>query len=280
MNQPHSLVTFVSTALGSFAMTVLSYGQGASPAQNATKAPTRPPAATPVTMTECEGVNNCATWTFLGSQGTGQWPSGNIASLTVDRYDNNSVVIRRADSTGASAGLSAVYTGTRHGDRVGGEYTSSWPGHWDNQSGNWYATVQKPQAPPPVMRVCDPNGACSTWTWNNGHYDGAWSNATATMTVVSFSPESVIIKRTDTGGRPGFFAYTYSGKISAQGNSILDGVWVGDPGTREAGGSGHFTATWGAALADNPAARPSPRTVVVPVAPVVCIPWFFGVVCG
>src|ERR1700685_1940620 len=89
--------------------------------QGDTKAPSK--AATPVTMTECEGTNNCATWTFLGTQGNGQWPSGEIANLSVDRYDDNSVVIRRADSTGASAGLTVTYTGTRHGDQGGGEYT-------------------------------------------------------------------------------------------------------------------------------------------------------------
>jgi len=275
-----SLLRFFPVVLATLAITPVTFGQTPQSAQKEAQAPSKSQVATPVTMTECEGVNNCATWTFLGAQGNGQWPSGEIANLSVERYDNHSVVIRRADSTGSSAGLTAVYTGTRHGDRVGGEFTSSWPGHWENQSGNWYATVQKPQAPPPVMRVCDPNGQCSNWTWSNGHYDGAWSNATATIKVVSFTPESVIMKRTDTGGRPGFFAYTYSGKISTQGNSILDGIWVGDPGTREAGTSGHFTATWGAALDDNPAARPSRPTVVVPIAPIVCVPWFFGVVCG
>jgi len=280
MTQPLSPRTLLGVVLAAFGLTTGTFSQTSQPAQNVTKAPSKSQPAAPVTMTECEGVNNCATWTFLGTQGTGQWPSGNIASLSVDRYDNESVVIRRADSTGASAGLTAVYTGTRHGDRVGGDFTSSWPGHWDNQSGNWYATVQKPQTPPPVMRVCDPAGACSTWTWNNGHYDGAWSNATATMIVASFSPESVIIKRTDTGGRPGYYAYVYTGKISSQGNSIINGDRLGEPGSVQAGVSGHFTATWGAAMGDNPAARPSPRTVVVPVVPVICVPWFFGVVCG
>ena len=131
-------------------------------------------AASPVTMTECEGVNNCATWTFLGSQGNGQWPSGEIANLSVERYDADSVVIRRADSTGPSVGLTAVYKGTRHEDRVGGEFTSSWPGHWDNKSGNWYATIGAgPQTPPPFIRLCPvpSDNNCSTFTWNDGHYD-------------------------------------------------------------------------------------------------------------
>jgi hypothetical protein len=279
MNRPRRLGRFAFVVSAAFTLTTVTCAQ-TTPKQNTTQTPSKPQAATPVTMTECEGVNNCATWTFLGSQGTGQWPSGNIASLTVERYDNDSVVVRRADSTGASAGLSAVYTGTRHGDRVGGEYTSSWPGHWDSQSGNWYATVQKPQNPPPAMRVCDPGGACVTWTWNNGHYDGNWDRfgVIATLTVEAFTPESVVIRRTDSGARAGY-AYVYRGKISSAGNSILDGTWEAEPGTREAGASGRFTATWGTALGTNPVARPS-QTVVVPVVPVMCVPWFFGVVCG
>jgi hypothetical protein len=107
-------------------------------------------------MTECEGTNNCATWTFLGGQGNGQWPSGEVANLSVEHSDKDSVVIRRADSTGPSAGLTAVYKGTRHDDRVGGEFTSSWPGHWENKSGNWYATLQKTTETslPPEMHFC------------------------------------------------------------------------------------------------------------------------------
>jgi hypothetical protein len=80
----------------------------------------KPESAVPVTMNECEGINNCATWTFLGGQGNGQWPSGNVANLNVEHLDANNIVIHRADSTGASAGLTARYTGTRHGENIGG----------------------------------------------------------------------------------------------------------------------------------------------------------------
>ena len=243
MTRLHSPGMFISVVLAT-----LAYGQTTQPKSKA---------AVPVTMTECEGTNNCATWTFLGGQGNGNWPSGEIANLTVESSDANTVVIRRADSTGASAGLTVVYKGTRHGDRVGGEFTSSWPGHWDNKAGNWYATIGKvPQKLPPR--------------------DGVWvqANVTATMTVESFSPESVIIRRIDSAPRTGF-AYVYSGKISSQGNSVLDGVWTGEAGSRQAGASGRFTATWGAALNDNPAARSQP---VIVARPVVCYGWFF-VVC-
>jgi hypothetical protein len=281
--KPIGLWTFISVALANIALATVSYGQNTQPAKSAPQAPSRSQAAVPVTMTECAGTNNCANWTFLGGQGNGQWPSGEIANLSVEHFDADTVVIRRADSTGPSAGLTAVYNGTRHGDRIGGEFTSSWPGHWTSMAGNWYATIGKAaQSPPPVMQVCDPNGSCSTWTWNNGHYDGAWpgSGVTATMTVVRFSPESVIINRTDNGARAGY-AYVYTGKISAQGDIILNGTWTGVAGTPQGGVSGRFTATWGAALQDNPAAR-NPVQIQRPVvvAPVVCFPWFFTVVCN
>jgi hypothetical protein len=71
----------------------------------------KPQSAVPVSMTECEGINNCANWTFLGGLGNGQWPSGNIANLTVDQVDTSRIVIGRTDSTGASAGTICVLRG-------------------------------------------------------------------------------------------------------------------------------------------------------------------------
>jgi len=118
------------------------------------------------------------------------------------------------------------------------------------------------------MRVCaNPNdwSVCSTWTWNNGHYDGwrEWG-ANAAMTVESFTPESVVINRADAGasgtGHPGAgFKMVYRGTISNQGESILDGVSV-DAG----GATGAFRAYWGTALqnlpvAKNPANQPRPQ---------------------
>jgi len=249
-------------------------------------APARSESSTPVTMKECEGPDNCATWTFLGTQGNGQWPSGDTANLSVKVTDANKVIIERADSTGSSAGLTAVYRGTRVGNHLSGKFDSSWPGHWTNKSGAWSATIEKiPQSPPTVMRVCadprDPN-LCSTWTWANGHYDGwrEWG-VSATMTVESFTPTSVVIRRTDTGasvggGGAGFTA-VYRGTISGNGDSILDGVAV-----YSNGGAGQFKAYWGATLRDLPppsSPMPHQQPVVVTTMPVVCFPWFFGVVC-
>jgi hypothetical protein len=227
-------------------------------------------------MTECEGVNNCATWTFLGSQGNGKWPSGNEANLTVERFDANSVVIRRADSTGASAGLKATYTGTRHGKTLGGEVTTNWPGHIDNASGNWYATIEStPEGLPINMRMCA--NKCNTLTWMADHYEVLRDGEAApwgTIKVVQWGPESIrLFIRAKQPGSDGKYAEgNITGKIAPAGNSIVEG--------RMAEYNLNVSLSWGTAAsgATAPSQQPPQTTVLVrPVA--VCFPWFFGIVC-
>jgi hypothetical protein len=95
MPRPNSFWTFLVVVLGILALATVTYTQTPGPKQNAVPASSKPPTATPVTMTECEGVNNCATWTFLGGQGTGQWPSGDIASLA---YSHRRMSLKRNSS--------------------------------------------------------------------------------------------------------------------------------------------------------------------------------------
>jgi hypothetical protein len=234
--------------------------------------------AVPVTMTECEGTNNCATWTLLGAQGNGQWPSGEIANLAVESSDANSVVIRRADSTGAAAGLTATYTGTRHGEQVGGEFTSSWPGHWDKKSGNWYATVETPVTPPSVMHFCYAN--CWTLSWDNGHYIASTDNARSIWTVERFTSELVTIHRTDTNGGGGVaFEAVYAGQISKEGDHLANVTINGE--------KSDFRLAWGTALntvpgsnAERDRGKPQPAQPVIVARPALCVPWFFTVICG
>jgi len=270
MTQRHFRGTFISVVLATFALTTVSYGQGTQSARSAAQGPSKSQAAVPVTMTECEGTNNCATWTFLGTQGNGQWPSGEIANLSVEKFDADTVSIRRADSTGLSAGLTAVYKGTRHGDRIGGEFTSSWPGHWNSMSGNWYATIGKAaQSLPSVMHFCAQH--CLTFTWENGQYTNytnlpGQSGEKRVLTVESFTRESVILHRTDYGSYPGTGVMT--GQISSEGNSIVNGL---------SNGTSPFKLTWGTALNSIPGSD-GPAPVMV-ARPVVCFPWFFTMVC-
>lgn len=266
-------------------LTAVSFGQSGEPSPNKIQTQSKPDAAVPVTMTECEGINNCATWTFLGGQGNGQWPTGEIANLSVQSSDANTVVIRRADSTGAEAGLTAVYKGTRHDDHVGGEFTSSWPGHWESKSGNWYATVEKQlQSPTTDMHFC--GGNCFTLHYENGRYvagQGIWS-------FTRFTRESVILFRQEPDtpwaasiGWPGG-KVVYKGHLS----NDLDSMII----ESENGGTKNIEKlklAWGPALNTVPGSneerermqgsQPPPRPTVV-VAPVVCVPWFFTVICG
>ena len=105
-------------------------------------------------MSECEGRDNstCGTWTFTGNEGIGKWQHGAIADLTVQQFDPAWVIIRRTDSSGISAGLTAVYLGKIVGNRVEGTVTWTWPGHWGNQpaKGTWYATFDDPTSSNPV----------------------------------------------------------------------------------------------------------------------------------
>lgn len=278
MPKLESLGRFMSAVLATVALAAIAFGQNASPTQNGAPAQGRSRAAGPVTMTECEGTNNCANWTFLGTQGNGQWPSGEVANLTVERFDADSVVIQRADSTGPTAGLTAVYTGTRHGNRIGGEYTSSWPGHWSNQQGNWYATIGKAQVSlPMVMHFCIhcEEGKGSTLKWENGHYvdvtPGGGPPGGNTYTVESFTRDSVIMHRTMYGTYQGTAVLT--GQISENGDSVVNGIhrWDGQPDNVHS-----FHMAWGAAIDTVPGNhRPDP---VVIARPVVCYGWFF-VVC-
>jgi hypothetical protein len=218
-------------------------------AQNAAQPQSKSPTGGPVTMTECEqGTDGCATWTFQGAQGIGQWPSGEIASLTYT-MDGNTIVFHRAHSTGPSKGLEVNYTGTPDKDGISGKFEFSSNGQ--KKSGNWYAfaTNAAPISPPSEMHLC--LVVCQTWTLDKGapfdkpHYG---SEAGGMIAVVdSWTRESVVIHRTDFGRVPGTAVLT--GKLSGDGNSIVDGniAWTWHPccGTTT---KGRFVAAWGRAI--------------------------------
>lgn len=212
------------------------------------QAPTAPPVAVPLNMTECEADQKCAAWTFLGKVGNGQGPSGEIEALSLENVSADTVLIRRADTTGSTGGLTAVYKGTRHGDRIAGEFTSSWPGHWSSKSGNWYATIGKPpQTLPNIIRTCaTPGGTCWTWTWNHGHYDGFSSDArNASMVIDSFTPDSVVMRVSIPALCTTDCRYTCveKGRIASEGNRIIDGE------VRDSEGDTYrFNAAWGDAI--------------------------------
>ncbi len=204
-----------------------------------------------VTMTECEGVDNCTTWSFSGIQGTAKSKTGEVfASLLVEKTSGNMITIKRADTEGSKAGLTAIYTGTVKGNRLSGEYKASWPGHGADSEveGDWYAIAGPPPVDlPTIMHFCDVN--CTTLQLKNGRYESVQNNNrydpnwTDIWTVERFTPESVILHRTETGNFP-FSDVIVKGRMSPDRNSLVNAVnpfhGQGQPET--------ISLAWGSAL--------------------------------
>jgi hypothetical protein len=210
----------------------------------------------PIVMTECEGIDNCAAWTFLGVQGNGQWRTGEVANLNVVSVNETKIVIRRADSTGAKAGLTAVYEGTRTDNQIGGDVTSKWPGHWEGEKrGKWYAILGTGgQERPAVMHLCPkpPGQDCATFKWENGQYTNYTNlpgqfNEKRVLTVERFTRESVILHRVDYGSYP--LTAEMTGRISSDGNRLEDGsIKFTSFGGNPRNDSHPILMTWGDAL--------------------------------
>jgi enterochelin esterase family protein len=175
-----------------------------------------------VTETECAG-NPCgsakgtgAAWAFHGILGEAQWTNGAVAKLVIERFDAGGIKIRRIDlPNSVSYGLTAVYTGQLHGNRMVGSVVWSWNGHWNDRhpSGQWSATVQGLSSAPPVVAVakipkalteceadqCAPgrSGGC-LWTFHGTDGEARCRNgAQAQLVIEQFDRSGIVIRRTD-----------------------------------------------------------------------------------
>ena len=144
-------------------------GKWSASVQDIVQAP--PPAPTipiPASLTECE-ANQCAlgreggcAWEFHGMEGEGHCRNGAVEKLEIKKFDADGIVILRSDPTkSVSDGLTVIYTGTMHDNRITGLGTWSWPGHWNGHrpSGKWSATVRdmaSTELPPVPQRLISP----------------------------------------------------------------------------------------------------------------------------
>jgi hypothetical protein len=124
---------------------------GATYAQNAGQPAAKSPPAYRLTMTECEGIDNCTPWAFLSSngwKGYGKWRAGEEAVLEIRSVRDDQIIILRTDVTGSKVGLTATYDGTFGDAQLGGKYTYSYKG--ESGSGYWYALMgaSTPTLPP------------------------------------------------------------------------------------------------------------------------------------
>jgi hypothetical protein len=181
----------------------------------------------PTRMLVCESANDVCTqsdthynivWTFNGTDGTANSPNGSLgARLTIEKFDSENIVVRRFDRSGASAGLSGLYTGTIQGKQISGTVKWSWIDHPNfPATGTWSAILQdqpaaqKPitagntsTAPiPPQLLECEGTGPCNAaWTITGSQGTATWFAQTTTrakLTVVRSDPTDILIRRTDT----------------------------------------------------------------------------------
>jgi hypothetical protein len=202
-------------------------------------------------------------WSFEGNKGHASWPKfGLEAELTVERFTDHEVVIRRVD-VGRTKGTSAVYRGTINGSRIEGTSEYTVPGQ-PTQTFPWSATIETPdssarlQAWKPLITVPLPDtlhfcaAHCYTFILKGDHYEGIAGGAyTGKINVRKFTATEVELNRIDPPNQwfPKGLTATLSGKVTPQGDSIENGklVWTfGQAGTYD------MYLAWGRALKDLP----------------------------
>jgi enterochelin esterase family protein len=189
-----------------------------------TSPPLVPTAAFPSALTEAEcEIDQCSpgggsegNWIFHGLLGEAQWSNGASAKLVIERFDAGGIDIRRIDLPNSSSyGLTAVYTGTLHGNRIEGSVVWSWNGHWNDlhPSGKWSATLQdvgQVRPPRPAIQIpssfieCEANqcapgreGGCA-WAFHGLEGEARCRNgASAKLVIQQFDADGIVIRRTD-----------------------------------------------------------------------------------
>jgi hypothetical protein len=115
----------------------------ATPARGQSDAGPAPPAHLPRVIWECEAAvgatsNTCSAWIWHGTSYSATWSIGAIGQLTVASGAAAELSVRRLDTTGSLAGLTATYTGKWDGARFSdGKMTFTFKGA--SNTGVWTA---------------------------------------------------------------------------------------------------------------------------------------------
>jgi len=225
-------------AVAPFLLTSGAYGQNTTQSKSKSEHPEK------ITLTECEGGDNCGTWTFLwvNGKGSGKWRNGEEAVLEMQVPAEGKVVILRTDVSGAKEGLTATYEGALSNGKLGGTVTYIYRG--EREPGFWNAAVaaqtSTPTASLPSMMHFRGQHSL-TFILENGQYinystlQGQRPGQKRVLTIEKFTPELIVLHRTDYGDYPS--TTVYSGKPGDNGNSLSGSGWK---------------LTWGSALNDLP----------------------------
>ena len=158
-------------------------------------------------------------WTFNGTEGTASSPASLSGShLTIEKFDSDSIVVRRVDMGGPTTGLAAVYTGSVRGTYISGTVQWYWPDHSGYPAnGTFSAVLQDQLAPaeqpaaavtssgdvlPSELLVCENNGPCNAaWNIRGSDGTGTWFSRNPTrakLTILRSAADNILIRRTDT----------------------------------------------------------------------------------
>lgn len=195
-------------------------------------------------------------WTFNGAEGTASSAANPGGShLTIEKLDKDSIVVRRVDQAGPTAGLTALYTGTINGAHISGTVQWSWTDHPGYPANGTFAAVLQDQPAaeqptpatqsvatsdvlPPELLVCENNGSCNAaWTIHGTEGTAYWYDRKVTrakLTVLRSAKDDILIHRTDiTDGVSANYAGSwrgdhYSGVIiwSTSSYNVSTGTWT------------------------------------------------------
>ena len=196
----------------------------------------------PSRIVECEGLlcNDDSVygidWAFKGNEGIGRF-NGSAQPLILEHATSNLIFVRRTDTTGPSAGQSALYMALRHGTQLTGAalyYDSHNPK--SPRADFWYGVVENPlalmpetyaaglapTAMPQYLSLCVADGCGLHWTFTGSHgFAPRDQNVAADkLTLQSFTPTQVVVQ--STGHDDPQKVSIYRGKL--QGNRIVGTV--------------------------------------------------------
>jgi formylglycine-generating enzyme required for sulfatase activity len=231
-----------------------------------------------VSLSVCEdGVPACGSWTFVGLDGAGVWPTGEVAKLTIVEFDADTIVVRREDVQGPKSGKRVTYSAGRTGNQLTGQATEIVDAGDTSAVRNWHAVIGSTFAPlPPLVRACvTPDYKfCWTFSWTGRQYEMASdTDITATQkgiaSAISFDPASVVFWAENNNG----YWSLSSGRISNLGSRIMDAQFSDSNGTK-----GNQMFVWGDAIEEMPVSPRKPPLQTRSRA-TACYSWFTGVLC-
>jgi hypothetical protein len=105
----------------------------------------------PTDLAECDADQctkpggHAGTWVFHGMTGVARQGPDSVADLTIERFDTEAIIIRRAERPSSKLfGLTAVYQGRMRDGRIDGTMYISWPGVVPpNVTVSWFAVAPR-----------------------------------------------------------------------------------------------------------------------------------------